>query len=71
LKLRGESAGLAHVGSVDIDVHEAPKLASLVEEAVGDREPAEGILDARGIQFEAGLPTGFGGEDLRKENYDD
>ena len=60
---------LAHVDAVDVDVHERPDLAALVEDEVGDREGAERIGDRARLDLEAALPADLRSEHPREEYY--
>ena len=54
--------------AVDIDVHERPHLAALVEHEVGHRERTQGLADRRSIELEPLLPARLGREQPGEED---
>jgi hypothetical protein len=70
-ELAVEAAAVADVRAVDVDVHERPELAALVEEQVAHRQRAQRVGDGRGVDLETVSAAGLGGEQRRQPDYGD
>ncbi len=55
---------------VDVDVHERPQPAVLVEDQVGDRQCLQGLVGGRCVELEASLAARLGGEQRGQQDYD-
>ena len=64
-----EPAALTRVDPVDVDVHELPEAALLVEEQVGDGEGAQRVANRAGVRLEAVPPACLRGEQRRQDDY--
>jgi hypothetical protein len=69
VELLVDSTGVADVHSVDVDVHERPQRAALVEDEVGDRKRTKSVCDGVGLDLEAALAADLGGEHPRQQDY--
>lgn len=69
LEARLQAVSLAGVDAVDVDVHERPQGAALVEHQVGDRQGAQRLGQARRVGLEAVPAAGLRREERREQDY--
>ena len=62
MKLRREPGAVAGVLTVDVDVHEAAKLAVLVEAEVCDGKGLERVTERPGVDVESAAAAGLARE---------
>ena len=60
---------LAGVDSVDVDVHQRPQGAALVEQQVGDGKPAQRIGDRGRVALEPPAAARLRREERRQQDY--